>query len=160
MIHTIKLHENLPEQLRSYGFHLLTGEACGVGHRTLFDVDEKAMRIWEGMTRTSITNSAWNGKPAVGSLMIPFAWLPDLALWCLLIGDTCHTVMELVAAKNDYIRHAVLLGASDEDSLTPLPEPQAKLLARGTLILKRNYFRSQDPGTGLDNRHAFSGRTT
>lgn len=161
MLHTVKLNDPVTE-LRRFGFDRLTGEACGVGHRTLFDTDERAKKIWEGMTRTKITQPAWNktGKD-VGSVMIPYGWYTDLLLWCLLIGTNCHTVIwldRLVNSPEPVKLPYMLIGIDAESSETELGDEVDKQTRRGYAI--RRYFRqSKAPGTGLDNRHMMSGRT-
>ena len=69
--------------LRGYGFTRLTGEACGVGMRVLYDLNEMAARIMSNML------GGWEGKaPAWNtgetSIMLPQEWMDEIEIYALL----------------------------------------------------------------------------
>ena len=77
--------------LQEFGIQTLTGEACGIGMRILCDVNEDGKNLIEeflGGTVKLADDSNWNrdvcGKPAVASIMLPYAWHAELGAFCLL----------------------------------------------------------------------------
>jgi hypothetical protein len=82
MIHSWKDFEK-------YGINPLTGEACAYGLRLLCDINEDGKKLLEGflglieLKPPANMNSKVNGEPAIGSLVLPRAIFPDLALYCL-----------------------------------------------------------------------------
>jgi len=141
--------------LRKYGFSYLTGEACGVAHRGLFDLDEKAKKVWETMTRTSLTSKCWN--TGVGSIIIPNAWVKDIAVWCLLVTDKCHVVAEMVDKRGPLSLIGINNNTSNIEKV--IQETYSSALKRGAVSISRYYKISSNPGTGLDNTHQMTQRT-
>jgi hypothetical protein len=78
------------QDLRPYGFDILTGEACGLMYRVLFDVTKDGRRIIEkcfGMPEPRLAEP-WNrgsaDDPHVGSIMLSREMLLPLSVFALL----------------------------------------------------------------------------
>lgn len=76
--------------LESYGIDPLTGEACSLGHRILFDCTENGRKVLAkalGIPDLKLAE-AWNrgsaDDPHVGSIMLPHAMLTCVAVFALL----------------------------------------------------------------------------
>lgn len=87
--------------LLQFGLNCLTGEACAYGMRLLFDVNEDGaalLRLYLGLPYDAKFAENWNsqvdGKPAIGSIMLTRASLPDLAIFALFHLRGCHQVLQ------------------------------------------------------------------
>lgn len=86
--------------LRKYGIQYLTGEADAYSMRMLCDVNEEGKQLLETffggnveIKQGSNWNSTVNGKPAVGSIMLPYSIFQDLAVFCLFHVDRMYAVV-------------------------------------------------------------------
>ena len=89
------VHDLLP-----YGLDALTGEADAHGYRCLFDCTAKGKLILERTMDTKLElHDPWNsGKPDelhIGSLLLPFEFVPAIAIFALL-SDTNVTEVWLM----------------------------------------------------------------
>lgn len=137
--------------LAPFGFSCLTGEACGLGYRILFDVTErgrKALGKCFGIPDMRL-GEAWNrgnpADPAVGSILLSREMLIPVGIFALLEGG-CTEVWQY--------QNGFLLGVEPGDA----PEQVAAARNMGAPELVRTYgYR----GTAGDrNVHAMSGRVT
>ncbi len=104
--------------LRPYGIDALTGEACGLMYRILFDVTAKGKQIIEKCLSVEVKLAeAWNRgskeDPHVGSIMLAQEMLTPLAVFALLESG-CREVWRLEDS---------LLGIDPDDT----PETVARL---------------------------------
>jgi len=78
------------DDLRSYGIVPLTGEACGLMYRILFDVTKRGKKILEKAFDVSELRlrENWNcgadTDPHVGCIMLPHDMLPFIGVFALL----------------------------------------------------------------------------
>src|SRR5437867_11962011 len=82
------------DELRPYGLNCLTGEACGLGMRLLFDVTDKGrelLKTFFGVCDLSLPSN-WNSG-ANGSIMLPHEVARPLMVFALLKGG-CVEVWE------------------------------------------------------------------
>jgi hypothetical protein len=132
--------------LERYGIVPLTGEACGLMYRVLFDVTAEGKRILEkcfGLSRLTLDDS-WNRgtaeHPHIGSIMIAPEMLPAIGIFALL-EHGCSEVWR----KGD-----VLYGVELSD-----PPEQVERLKRNDSHLRRFAYQ----GTAGDrNIHQMTGR--
>ena len=160
--------------LKAYGFDLLTGEACKLSLRGLFDITASGRDILRGflsaldMKMTLQLPSEWNGCKAggektVNSVMLPYELFRPLAAYILLTRGGCRTVYY----ANDGSVVGVDKGeaAETEEQYESLPENQ-KLYEgdyedfKGKSYLNiRKITVYQAPGTVDRCQHQFSERT-
>ncbi len=76
--------------LRPFGIEILTGEACAYGMRYLCELNAKGaaiVREFLGLRSDKCFGESWNsrsnGEPSVGSIMLPYDVLAQLATFCL-----------------------------------------------------------------------------
>jgi hypothetical protein len=77
------------QQLRPYGVDVLTGESDSHSYRVLCDLSERGKRIIERVLDTQLTlhdpwNSGTKDEPSVGSILIPYEFVPCIAAFALL----------------------------------------------------------------------------
>ena len=129
--------------LREFGIDALTGEACGLMMRILCDVSEKGAehlsRFLGGHVKID-KGSNWNGgtkeEPSVGSVLLPYSILADLGAFLLLTTGKSGVALSKDGTIFEYTGE--------------LP---------AWMDVQRTWRRSDAPGTGDRNTHAFSGRT-
>lgn len=84
-----------PNDLRPYGFDCLTGEACGLMYRLLYDLTAKGKRTVEKCFSITLTSEAWNcgskDDPHIASIMLSSETILPLGVFCLL-EDRCKKV--------------------------------------------------------------------
>ena len=143
--------------MRAFGINLLTGEACAYSMRGLCDVSESGkdyiesffggnVQIREGSNWNSGFNDGnGNHLDSIGSVMLPYGILQELAAFCLLsvYGGTVYI--------SD--RFGVVLIKDDEE----IPD-----YARKHLVEDCRRFRNWNsgPNVGGRNVHAMSGRVS
>ena len=137
---------NTIETLRTFGIDYLTGEACGIALRLLFDLTENGERIIDSFFGgVQTTSKAWNkGK---SSIMLPRSILDDLCVYALL------TEYEYVVVKPG--QGPVGLDKTRYNRYFALSEQCPEYF--GSLRFYRK--NKSHPGTGLENTHQMSGRT-
>lgn len=133
--------------LRPYGFDALTGEACGLVYRILFDVTESGRKVIAkcfGMPDVKLAEP-WNcgspGDPHVGSILLSREMMLPLAVFALLESG-CTKVL-LCATRAVGIE-----GSDSDDAVAAAKErhnPERVLSYGGT--------------AGDRNVHLLSGRT-
>jgi hypothetical protein len=77
------------KDLETSGIVPLTGESDAHMYRILCDVTEQGKRIIERTLATELTlsenwNSGTKSDPHIGSLLLPFEFVPSIAVFCLL----------------------------------------------------------------------------
>jgi hypothetical protein len=136
--------------LEVFGIIPLTGEACGLGYRILFDVTESGRKIIEkcfGLPELQLAK-AWNHgsekKLHIGSIMLSSELLVPIGIFALLE----HGCAEVLQCAN-----GLLLGIERGDTL----EKVAEIERIEGLQRQRNY---RYAGTvGDRNLHLMCGRT-
>lgn len=79
--------------MKQFGIDYLTGEACGYGIRSLFDLDKRGRKLvadFFGLDPQMFADN-WNNDGEV-SVMLPRSCLHDLAVFCLLMSG-CKLVV-------------------------------------------------------------------
>lgn len=147
-----------PRDLEKWGFNCLTGEACGLGLRLLYDVDAAGHAIFArtvGMEVGQIQLSpSWNGGVFdAGSLLLTDHQAMMCALFGMLLFDRCFCVVQPYS-ENGYIRN-VLYGFETEAEYALFLETRIGF-PEGTEF--RTHKLSTMPGSGDLNQHAMSGR--
>lgn len=174
------------DDLRELGINLLTGEACGIGMRILCDLNEDGIKLWETFTRSKANAEGWNDGKA--SVMIPNSMFQELWIFGQLLKGTKYVILGGYVFGDDWAethydlenwetsprsggsyddgkgityRHPVdtwrptAMATNDDESWANV----LRAVDRGSFYISRVYAKSTHPGTGLNNRHAFSGRT-
>lgn len=139
--------------LRDYGIDYLTGEACGLSYRILFDVTKRGKHILEkcfGIPNMNLPES-WNAgsksDPHVGSIMLARDMYVPIAVFALL-ESTCKEVWLL---KDECLR-----GIESHDSEEYI-ELHRKLAEEDKSIIRVFSYH----GTAGDrNIHEMTGRIT
>lgn len=135
--------------LAEYGLEPLTGEACGLMYRILFDVTAEGLRILEKCLGVKIAPAeAWNrgepDRPHVGSVMLAQPMLVPLGIFALLESGCTECWLH---------KQGDLMGIEPSDS--PEIVERYRSMYEGT-IARRFAYR----GTAGDrNVHSMSGRT-
>lgn len=137
--------------LRSLGFDPLTGEACGLGYRILFDLTEGGRKILGkcfGIPDMRLAE-AWNrgaaDDPSVGSVLLSHDMLVPVGIFALLESG-CTEVWQLTGGE--------LLGIEASDSA-------AHIEAAHDVYASQRVRTYRYGGTAGDrNRHVMSGRIT
>lgn len=147
-----------PRDLEQWGFNCLTGEACGLGLRLLYDMNHVAHAILArtmGFTVDQIKLSpTWNGGDYdAGSALLTSNQALMCALFGMLMWDKCICVMQ---PYNDQGRLSdTLYGIEDDVELGLIKETRCGL-PRGTEF--RTWKLSTMPGSGDLHLHHMSGR--
>jgi hypothetical protein len=135
------------QDLRPFGFNCLTGEACGIGLRLLFDVNEKGKEIlcsFLGVSDITLLPD-WNGGDAIGSVMLARDAAFELAVWCMIgeYQEVWHnrSCGEIHGLEPDQIELAHATWGHDKDGHD-----------------WRIYRREGTAAGGLRNRHEMTGR--
>lgn len=147
-----------PNDLQQWGFKCLTGEACGLSLRLLYDLNDQAHEL---LARTLglgkhqlILNETWNGgQHSAGSAMLTADNAVMCALFGMLLKDKCVCVLQ------PYDKHGrlmpVLYGFETEDEHKQFKEMPVLASDRTEF---RTHRLSTQPGTGDQHRHMMSGR--
>ena len=132
------------DDLRPFGIHCLTGEACGLMLRILFDLTAQGKTIAEKCFDISLTSEAWNGGSKddlhVASVMLTREMLTPIGIFALLESG-CTEV---------YLHDEVLYGVEQSDHLDEVERIKRR---EG---LRRYAYRGT---AGSRNQHVFTGRT-
>lgn len=141
------------EDMKQFGIQILTGEACGIGMRMLFDLSEKGCKLLEDFFGSCLKfqrGSNWNSKveneEAVASVMLTVDILPELAAFCLLCSG-CDAVAVHVVGCNNYAAVGFKL------------KPFGKYL-RSTTFEEITAVLQLEPGTGFRTYHVMGTRGT
>jgi hypothetical protein len=141
------------DQLRPYGIDLLTGEACALVYRGLFDLTAPGLELVRSIVgAVSIqTPSDRNGGEAVGSLLMPYTFFEPLAVFALFQVDKVQHVV--VSHKADTYSGVRVIGCSGEER----DEVIAVVRALGDFRLLT--YPEQRPGVtrGMSNVHQMGG---
>jgi len=139
--------------LRHFGFIKLTGESCGIGIRVLVDLTQEALGIMEEFLSTKLAiGNNWNSSDGqVASLMLPWEMWRDIAVYCCLKYGA-YAALSVSYKCEDYSSYFV--EGKTEEEYNQRVEDWHKVWPNGMML----YFRSNEPGDGLRNRHFFSGR--
>lgn len=139
----MKMVRNLYD-LQACGLHCLTGEACGLGLRLLFDLTEGGKKIVEKCFDVKIASEPWNGgsdaDPHVASIMIAREMFLPLGIFALLESG-CTEV---------WIDSEMLFGVESDDK----PE-YLELVKKDRPNIRRYAYRGT---AGSRNQHVFTGR--
>jgi len=164
--------------LKEFGVNMLTGEACGLAMRVLCDLTEDGVSlIQEFMRVDTVARSNWNpgseDDPHIASVMLPHCIFQDLWIFAhvrrgtkdVFLGghirpeDWTETVYESIGETH---KHPVKTwtpqawAIDDEKNMARIRDH----VEHGYFYITRTFAKSKHPGTGLDNTHAMSGRTT
>jgi len=131
-----------------FGIVCLTGEACGLGYRVLFDLTAHGKQIVEKCFGVSIASEPWNrgskDDPHVASVMLPQVSLEPIGIFALLESG-CKAVWQM-----DGTLFGIEASDSDEDverwKQAHEKEIRCRFAYHGT--------------AGDRNRHVMSGRIT
>lgn len=138
--------------LDQFGFNCLTGEACGLGLRLLFDISApaKAILVKALGVQDIALRDAWNGGDAVGSVMLDRDICTTLAIFGML-EQGCIEVWQSVGENRDGSIH----GIENEEELVLAKESNIGYPnVEGWRVWKYQ-------GTaGHRNRHVMSGRVS
>jgi hypothetical protein len=134
--------------LQPFGIIILTGEACGLGYRILFDVTEQGRKIVGRCfgVPNIVLGEAWNRgsteDPHVGSILLTQEMLIPLAVFALLEGG----------CKEAYLMGQVVIGIEPDD-----PPDAADTMRK---VYRVEYARRFSYGgtAGDRNTHMMSGR--
>lgn len=131
------------DDLRPFGIHCLTGEACGLMLRILFDLTTQGKAVVEKCFDISLTSEAWNGgsedDPHVASIMLTREMLMPIGIFAVLESG-CLEV---------YLNDQVLYGIEKTDNIDDVER-----LKRREGLRRYAYH-----GTaGSRNKHVFTGR--
>ena len=140
------IHVRSWNDLRAYGFDALTGEACGLMYRVLFDVTERGESILAkclGLPQIKLAEP-WNrgspDDPHVGSVLLAPEMLNPLAIFALLETGCVEA----------WLNPEGVVGVESTDSAKTL-----ELLRSSSTTWRRFRY----AGTAGDrNRHVMSGR--
>ena len=146
-------HYDSWNDLEQLGINYLTGEACGLMMRVLCDVNETGRKTVEAFFRCKLgDNSNWNGQvdgePAVASVMLPRSIFAELAAFAHVEQTGCPARIEI---RNGEARGVI--GMEPHNDAKRFED--VEVYYPGRWVGKSNH-----PGTGIDNQHAFSGRVT
>ena len=155
--------------LEEFGIIALTGEACGLAMRTLCDCTQEGIELIREFMRVDPIGSPWNSK-GVKSVLLPNSIFPDLWVFAHVRKGTKYVFSggyvnldQWTETKYEAIdvtlKHPVPtwrgeLWATDDDNMVSRLKEQEGII----FYFSRWYKRSDAPGTGLDNRHAMTGR--
>ena len=151
--------------LRGFGLEHLTGESCAIGLRILYDVSEQGIRLIEQAFSLKIdmerTPRNWNSKvgdrSAIASIRLSWFQAKDLLLYGL-ARKYKYVVSTTVKEGNwKYGINEYLYGTDSKEDLDEL----LTIIDKSKWYDRRVYctYDSQ-PRRGLENVHAFTGRTT
>lgn len=161
------------DQLEQFGIRTLTGEACGLAMRVLCDVTEEGRQLLRAFFRMEVNADKWNG--GVGSVMLPRSVMEDIWIfanvragkpmvfagghvhhdeWETRSYETCEGETVTYKTPKTGWRSEAFVCESEKDI-----EHVNNMVASEFFYISRTYSKSNQPGNGLDNRHAMSGRT-
>lgn len=156
------IYQNYTSLQEELGISLLTGEACAYSMRTLCDVNEygrELVKTFFGMTEASHLAPAWNswvnGKPSVGSVMLPRSVFPDLIIFELFNRGFKYVISRVDGSFVGYSQEEVDTIAAMKkihDDVCSGRNPNSKVHVNVRLT-------STAPSVGSRNVHAFTGRT-
>jgi hypothetical protein len=151
--------------LAKYGIIPLTGEADRTGQRMLCDLTgpgETLVCELLGLKGVKL-NDSYNGRGAIGSMMLPYSLFSDLAVWCLLTVDKCDEVYYVVHqdAKNSLRAERGVFGRDAADESEREWDKHILWLIESLQCgVRRVNIRTGQPGEGTRAFHAMSGRLT
>lgn len=173
---TIETYQSA-QDLEKVGVKILTGEACGLAMRVLCDLTPEGVELWQEFTRTTPTADAWNSS-GVKSIMITSSIFRDLWIFGMVrkarsqdlpyrvfLGGYCfgnEWTETYYESLNETHRHPkeswkpdafAIFGQEDIDKIQ-------NQIDSGYFYISREFVASKAPGTGIDNTHLMSGRTT
>jgi hypothetical protein len=160
--------------LREFGIMALTSEACGLGMRVLCDLTEAGVQLIRDFLKVEPTSDNWNQgdpeNPNVKSIMLPHILFRELWIfghikrgtkYVFLGGHVFHN--EWTETKyesiNEVHKHPVAawkfdaFAIDDEETMAHIKSQIGQ-----SFYVQRWYRRSQEPGNGIDNEHAMTGR--
>ena len=147
---------NRDSVLRDYGVKRVTGEACGVGLRMLYDLTPEAAKIMEEMLGgVKIQAAGWSGEEF--SIMLPGMWTDEVLLYFLL------TEYEVVVVKSYKSKQdGSCLGQVVQDNILCYNTLDGWNADKETLNRRvwdyRAYWRTGTASDGMRNRHEWTGR--
>lgn len=158
------------KSLEQFGVIPLTGEACGLAMRVLYNLTEKKCDLIREFLRVEPTAEPWNSK-GVKSIMLPVSIFQDLWIFAhvrvgtpnVFLGGYCmgnQWTSTKFESTGEELRHPVKNWTPEAWAVTD-PGLLKRLLEQEgeCFYTQRWYNRSTHPGTGLDNTHTFTERT-
>ena len=145
--------------LEQFGFDCLTGEACGLGMRLLYDVSEEGKEVLErsmGLMPGSMQlMSPWNGgKFGAGSVLMTYEQATTCAIFAMLLKKRCVEVWQQY--------HHGRLGGScyGLENAEEVRLAEESNIGCGSDASFRRWRLSSMPGSGDRNQHMISGRVS
>lgn len=145
--------------LDQFGFSCLTGEACGLGMRALFDVSEDGKEVLArtlGLpSRNLILMQPWNGgKFNAGSVLLTYEMATTCAIFAMLLKNKCLEVWQ----RYD---HGRLVGdCYGMETAEELELAEMTNIGASRDTSWRRWRMSSAPGSGDRNQHMISGRVS
>ena len=144
-------------RLSDFGLNYLTGEACGLSMRGLYDVTPYGEKlIYSFLGGCVPTADKMNGRNlAEHSMMISAGTARDLFIYALLWSEVADYVIEVTSTYGGREHQTIRWYKGPQDQLRKDLE-----IMRGNnnLRLGRSYQRSNAPGDGMRNMHMWTGR--
>jgi hypothetical protein len=158
--------------LSRYGIIPLTGEADRTGQRMLCDLTSPGETLvceLLGLKGVQL-NDSYNGRGAIGSIMLPFSLFNDLATWCLITVDECDEAFYVLHQDEKQWMRAIrgVFGCSFKEGHADPEMYELKAdwdkhidyLISIQCLIRRIKIRTGQPGVGTRAFHAMSGRLT
>jgi len=156
--------------LKQFGVIPLTGEACGLAMRILCDLTEDGVQLIREFLRVEPTAEPWN-REGVKSIMLPVSIFQELWIFAHVRAGTANVFLGGYCMGDQWtetyydtlkitVKHPVKEWRSSAYAVND-PEMMKRFLEYDDVCfhIARWFRKSTQPGTGLDNRHAMSGRT-
>jgi hypothetical protein len=148
---------NYIHHLKKWGIVYLTGEACGLAMRGLYDITPRGEKLLDDfLGGAQLTSQYMNGRDgAKHSMMISSRMAKDLFIYGLLFFKEADYVIEVTTTigSKQYPSIRWYKGPGDQ-----LYEDLEKMRDSEHLFMGRSYQRSESPGDGMRHVHHFSGR--
>ncbi|MHA2312778.1 MAG: hypothetical protein ACXADF_14900 [Candidatus Thorarchaeota archaeon] len=145
---------NSESDLRNFGFIPLTGEACGMSMRRLYDLKPQAVRILEAFLSIKVeTGNNWNSSEGqVASIMMPYAMVEPLSIFCLFYVMEYDMVVVVNHRCESHTAH--FIKGYHRDQWKEDLEDYRMLYARNFRV----YNRAGNADGGTRHQHYMSGR--
>ena len=150
---------DISKYLEGQGVGYLTGEACGIGLRKLYDLTERGKILVEQFLSTTADSAPWNStvgiEPTVASIMLPPAILRPQAIFAMFVNGATAVIDVDV---NDIMRTDYLWMVWNTEGYND-PDYQ-ELLDKVRDVFGGKFIVWTDSSTSHSgrNEHVFSGR--
>lgn len=157
------------QSLEQFGVICLTGEACGLAMRILCDLTDEGVELIREFMRVEPTAEPCNSR-GVKSIMLPCSIFQELWIFAMVRSGARNVFLGGYVNSNQWtethyktlnqtLKHPVKEWQQEAWAVNDDDVMRRILDAEGDYFYINRWFRrSTQPGTGLDNRHAMSGR--